>query len=94
MRLVGTRGLVALVALGTLASCFEADPQQSARAVCTAYCECVVTAGQVEMCITDDCLPILPPVSDECLDCVTANSNSCTSLDAQCTDICLDNSQP
>ena len=96
MRLVGSeRRLIALVAVGALsAGCFEESPQQRARAVCNAYCECVVTAGMVEQCVVDECLPVLPPVSDECLDCVIANSQACTALDAQCTDLCIQNSQP
>lgn len=95
MRLLGCqRGLFTLVAVGMFAGCFEESPQQRSRAVCTAYCECFVSAGQVETCVTDDCLPNLPPVNDECIDCVVSNANSCTALDAQCTDLCVDNSQP
>ena len=95
MRPGSHRRLIALVAasVGSV-GCFEETPQQRARAVCNAYCECVVTAGQVEECVVEQCLPVLPPVSDECLDCVISNSQVCAALDAQCTDLCIDNSQP
>lgn len=91
MRLVGCmRELIALVAIGVSSTaCFEESPQQRARAVCNAFCECAVTAGQVEQCVAEQCLPIVPPVSDECMDCVVANSQTCGALDSQCTDLCL-----
>ena len=91
MRLVGCqRELISLVVVSVMSTgCFEESPQQRASAVCNAYCECFVSAGQVEQCVTEDCLPAIPPVSDECMDCVVANAQTCTALDAQCTDLCL-----
>ena len=96
MRLVGWMFALGAAGAGSalLAGCFEESPQQRARAVCDAYCECVVTVGQVEQCIVEQCLPALPPVSNECLDCVVQNAQTCSTLDALCTDLCIDNSQP
>ena len=86
------RGLLVLASL--LAGCFETTPQQKSRDVCTAYCDCIVTPSMVEQCITDDCLPDIPPVTDPCLDCVYANSQTCSTLFDECTDLCLDTSTP
>lgn len=87
MRLVGW---LSVVALGSLAGCFEETPEQRARAVCNAYCECLVSAGEVEQCVVESCLPEIPPVTDACLDCVVQNSQMCGALEAQCTDVCID----
>ncbi len=89
MRLVGGQ-LIALVAVGVMSTgCFEETPQQRAEAVCNAYCECFVSAGQVEQCVTEQCLPDIPAVSEECMDCVVSNAQTCSALD-QCTGLCLD----
>lgn len=89
-RLADQRELIALVAIGVMSTgCFNESPQQRAEAVCNAYCECSFSAGQVDQCVTEQCLPVIPPVSDECMDCVVSNSQTCTALDAQCTDLCL-----
>ena len=94
MRIGCQGGLVALVAMSLLVGCFEETAGQRARAVCDAYCECYVTAGEVEQCVAEECLPDLPPVSDECIDCVISNSQTCTALGSQCTDMCFDNGTP
>lgn len=85
MRLVGCSWFVAV---GLVAGCFEASPENRAQTVCTEYCECFVTPGEVDACVVD-CVPDLPVVNDECFDCVVSNSNSCPALDAQCTDLCV-----
>ena len=89
MRLVGCIGGLVLVAIGLAAGCLQANPQNRRETVCTAYCECFIGGGGVEECVQEDCLPDLPPVSDDCYDCVVANASSCSTLDAQCTDICV-----
>jgi hypothetical protein len=94
MRIGSQRGLFVLVASSLLVGCFEETSEQRSRAVCNAYCECFVTAGEVQQCVVEECLPDLPPVSDECLDCVISNSQTCTALGAQCTDTCFDNGTP
>jgi hypothetical protein len=88
----GWRGLIVLASV--LAGCFEANPLQKARDVCTAYCDCIVSPAMVEQCIVDDCLPDIPPVSDPCLQCVYTNSQTCSTLFDECTDLCLDTSTP
>jgi hypothetical protein len=87
------RGLVAVV-ISLVAGCFTIPPEQKARDVCTAFCDCFAPATQLESCIVDDCLPDIPPVSDPCLDCVYANSQMCGELVNQCLDLCVDNSTP
>jgi hypothetical protein len=97
MRLVGCqRALIVTVALGLWSGCFlfEITPEQKARDVCTAYCDCVVSPAQVEQCIVDDCLPDIPPVSDPCLECVYANSQTCSKLLDDCTDLCVNPGTP
>jgi hypothetical protein len=88
MRLVGRSRMLWLVAVGLWTGCFEAAPENRAQTVCTEYCECFADPGEVDECIVE-CVPDIPPVSDECLDCVLANSNSCPALEAQCTDLCV-----
>lgn len=84
---------VAVAVALALAGCTN-SPAQNARTVCTAYCECFVPAASVEACIVDDCLPDIPPVSDPCLDCVYENSQMCSALTDECTDVCLDTGSP
>jgi len=79
-------GLVLLL----LAGCAGDSTEQRARTVCTAYCDCFVTAGGVDACV-EDCIPDIPPVSDECLQCVYESSQTCATLDEQCTDLCSGN---
>lgn len=89
-RVAYQRQLIALVAVGVMSTgCFEESPQQRAEAVCTVYCECAVTAGQVEQCVTQDCLPAIPAVSDECMDCVVTNAQMCTVLEDRCSNLCM-----
>ena len=84
--------LLALLAL--FAGC-HMSPEQREHDVCTAFCDCVVTPGMVDKCITDDCVPQLQTtVSDACLDCVYMNSQTCTTLFNDCSDMCLDTSTP
>lgn len=84
--------LLAILAL--VAGC-HMSPEQRERDVCTAYCDCVVSPGMVETCITDDCIPaLLPSVTDDCLDCVYMNSQTCSTLFNDCSDLCLDTSTP
>ncbi len=72
-----------------LAACFEETPAQRAQAVCEAYCECLVSEGEVQQCVVEECLPEIPPVNDECLECVVSNSQTCSQL-SQCNDLCFD----
>lgn len=81
------RGLFALLVIGLGAGC-DVSPDQAARDVCTAFCDCAVTPGLVEQCVVEGCLPDLPPVSDACLQCVYMNSASCTDLFADCSALC------
>jgi hypothetical protein len=83
-----------LLALGLWAGCFEITPEQRARDVCTAYCDCYAQPGQTEACVVNDCLPDIPPVTDACLDCVYANSQMCGELVNQCLDLCTDTATP
>jgi hypothetical protein len=85
MRFVGCqRGVLVLACL--LAGCFENSPEQDARTVATAYCQCFFPA-MVDTCV-DDIVPDISPVSDECVSCVYQNSQMCSTLDDECTDLC------
>ena len=90
MRLVG----VSMVAGLLLGGCNQSQEQRQ-RDVCMAVCDCVEnTPSAVEACIVDDCLPVLPPVSDACLECVYLNSQSCGVLLDECEDPCTDTNSP
>ena len=67
-------------------------PAEKAHDVCQAYCACVdpgAIPSVVDRCVVEQCLPDLPPVSDECLDCVFAHDQVCPELLDQCSDLCL-----
>ena len=75
------------VLLLVLVGCADDDPLLRARTVCTAYCDCSASPGAVDACI-DDCVPDIPAVSDDCLQCVYANSQTCAALQSECTALC------
>lgn len=82
------RGIVLVV---LLASCTQ-TPGEKAQDVCQAYCGCLdpgALPSTITTCIDTQCLPQLPPVTDQCLDCVFAHDQVCTDLYDQCTDLCL-----
>ena len=84
MRLV----LVLVVALG---GCAE-TPDQRAQEVCASFCDCVVGTGlpaAVQDCIDNQCLPQIPPVTDDCLSCVHQFEASCTALENTCAPSCF-----
>jgi hypothetical protein len=86
------RGLFVIVCL--LAGC-QQTPAEKAQDVCQAYCDCIdpgAPPATEDQCIAQQCLPNIPPVTDDCLDCVFAHDQVCTDLYADCTDLCL--SQP
>ena len=88
------RGL--LVATCLLAGCHQ-TPQEQAQDVCQAYCDCIdpgAPPATTDECIAQQCLPSIPPVTDECLDCVFAHDQVCTDLFADCTDLCLSQQTP
>lgn len=82
------------VVVGVLAAC-DTAPEQERRDVCTAFCDCETgTPFALESCITDDCLPAVPAVSDACLDCVYTYSQTCGELFNQCLVSCFSQAQP
>jgi len=93
MRFVGSqRGW--LVLAGLLTGCFfDNSPVQDAEAVATAYWICIVSPAMVDACI-DDIVPDITPVSDECLTCVFQNSQMCSTLINDCTDLCENGATP
>jgi len=83
MRLVVV-SLIVLVAAGC-----DPSPEQAKRDVCTAVCECETNGlpSQVESCV-EQCVPLVPDISDECLTCVYTYSQSCSDLENACDDAC------
>lgn len=70
-----------------LAGC-TVPPEQRARDVCTAVCNCLeIGTSQVNQCITD-CIPDIGTVSDDCLTCVYENSQTCSALFQDCEQLC------
>ena len=76
-----------------LTGCFENSPVQDAEAVATAYCNCLVSPALVDACV-EDVLPEISPVSDACLTCVYQNSQMCSTLIDDCTDLCDNGATP
>lgn len=82
MRLIGVSFALALVAC-------DVPPQQRAQDVCTAFCDCSeTTTPQVNACITD-CVPDIGTVTDDCLTCVYARSQTCGPLFDDCLSMCI-----
>lgn len=80
--------------VGLLAAC-EVPPEQQRRDVCTAYCDCSESTPLArERCITDQCLPNVPAVSEACLDCVYTYSQTCSELARECIPLCFQQAQP
>jgi hypothetical protein len=77
--------LVVVSIVGLLLAACEVSPEQRARDVCTAACDCVeTTPSKVELCVTM-CIAQAPAmIPDACLDCVYQYSQSCTNLFQQC----------
>ena len=87
MRLLGMSTVAAIALALGLVAC-TVPPEQRARDVATAYCNCVeVGHSAVDKCI-EMLIPQIPDVSDECLTCVYENSNSCSNLLDDCTTFC------
>lgn len=88
------RGLLVFVCL--LAGCHQ-TPEEQSHDVCQAYCDCVdpgAPPATVDECITQQCLPSIPPVTDECLDCVFTHDQVCPDLFNDCSDLCLSQQTP
>jgi hypothetical protein len=84
---------VLLLVAGLLVGC-QQPPGEKAQDVCDAYCDCVdpgALPSQFDACVQQQCLPQLPPVSDDCLNCVFEHDQVCADLFAQCTDSCFPN---
>ena len=82
---------VLILVAGLLVGCHQ-TPEEKSQDVCDAYCDCVdpgAPPAKFDACVTQQCLPQLPPVADQCLDCVFAHDQVCTDLFAQCTDLCF-----
>ena len=84
MRLV----VVSIVGL-VLGACFDASPEQQHADVLTAVCECVTsTPVALEQCKTRLDPFVDPTPSEECMDCVYTNSQTCSVLLDDCEDPC------
>jgi hypothetical protein len=89
--------LVVVSLLGLVVAACDPSPEQQARDVCTAFCDCSSSSpARVEACIVecvDDIQQItLPPA---CVECVYTYSQTCGDLFQQCieSDLC-DPQQP
>jgi hypothetical protein len=85
-----------LLVLAVVAGCVQ-TPEERAQTVCNTFCDCVVGTAQpaaVQSCVTVDCLPSIPPVSDACLSCVYQHESTCASLESECQALCLQQPQP
>ena len=82
---------VLLLVAGLLVGC-QQPPGEKAQDVCDAYCDCVAPGAlpsQFDECVQQQCLPQLPPVSDDCLNCVFEHDQVCADLEQDCTTSCF-----
>jgi hypothetical protein len=90
MRLLGPVAAIA-IAFG-VAAC-TVPPEQRARDVCTAVCNCVEIGTSNQTDCVEMCIPQIGPISDDCLTCVYENSMTCSKLLNDCEASC-DPQQP
>lgn len=67
-------------------------PAEKAQDVCQAYCACTFPGAlpsTVDQCVAQMCLPAVPPVSDDCLNCVFEHEQSCSVMFTQCDASCF-----
>jgi len=81
--------LVVVSFIGLWATACDPSPEQEARDVCTAVCQCQsASPAQVDAC-TAECVSEVPtPLPDGCIDCIYQYSQSCADLSARCSDVC------
>jgi hypothetical protein len=89
--------LVVVSLLGLFAAACDPSPEQQARDVCTAFCDCQsALPATVDACIAD-CVDDIGSVTlpAECVDCVYTHSQTCGDLFTECiqSDLC-DPEQP
>ena len=82
-------------ALSVLVGCTQ-TAQEKAQDVCQAYCDCVdpgALPSVLDECVTQQCLPQLPTVSDDCLTCVFEHDQVCPELFDRCDSLCISPAQ-
>jgi len=81
--------LVVVSIVGLLLGACETSPEQQARDLCTAICNCMTASpALVEECIAD-CVPDVPvTLPDGCIDCIYQYSQSCSDLESHCEAAC------
>jgi hypothetical protein len=82
---------VLLLTVGLLVGCHQ-TPEEKALDVCDAYCDCLnpgAVPSQFDQCVNQQCVPQLPPVSDDCLQCVYSHDQVCPDLEQDCTTMCF-----
>jgi hypothetical protein len=72
-----------LVAVGCTQS-----PADRATAVCDAFCTCAGGLQATVDACNEQCLALIPPVTDPCLQCVYDHETSCAALDT-CQQLCF-----
>jgi hypothetical protein len=81
--------LVVVSIVGLLLAACDASPEQQHADVIAAVCECATsTPFLFEQCKTEIDPFFDPTPSDECMDCVYANSQTCSTLLDDCVDLC------
>jgi hypothetical protein len=89
------RGFALAIVIGLALGGCTHTPEQDARSVCTAFCQCFDTPlpGPQQQCV-DDCAPRIQTVSDACLQCTFENEQACSMLLDQCFNLCLNGPMP
>ena len=80
--------LVVVSIVGLLAACTP-SPEQQARDLCTAVCECESASPTIVSACIEQCVPVVPTtLPDGCIDCIYQYSQSCSDLEAKCEPAC------
>ena len=80
--------LVVVSIIGLLAAC-NTPPEQEARDLCTALCNCMTASPTLRDECVAECIPDVPAMlPDDCINCIYQYSQSCSDLEAHCEAAC------
>lgn len=72
-----------------LAAACDTSPEQEARDLCTAVCDCMTASPALVNACIDNCVPNVPTtLSDACVMCVYQYSQTCSDLNMCVEDAC------
>lgn len=79
--------LVVVSFIGLLAAACDPSPEQQARDLCNAVCDCTSASPAMVAACVDECVVDIPAtLPDDCVQCIYQYSQTCGDLFEQCID--------